>query len=94
MSCHFLLQGIFLTQGLNPVSLASPALAGGFLKLSILGSTGLCLPLANYLASFFTPDWSLNPPQDAWATFSKMDPTTEACGCMFILIMGWGPLPF
>ena len=26
--CHFLLQGIFLTQGSNPVSLKSPALAG------------------------------------------------------------------
>ena len=23
-----------------------------------------------------------------------MDPTTEACGCMSTLIMGWGPLPF
>ena len=31
MGCHFLLQGIFLTQGLNPhTSLASPALAGRF----------------------------------------------------------------
>ena len=26
----FLLQGMFLTQGLNPLSLASPALTGGF----------------------------------------------------------------
>ena len=31
--CHFLLQGIFLTQGLNP-SLASPALTGGFFLTS------------------------------------------------------------
>ena len=37
---------------------------------------GLCLPLANYLVSalvnylvsFFTPDWSMDPPQDACAT--------------------------
>ena len=64
------------------------------IPLSILGSPGLCLPLANYLVSFFTPDWSLNPPQDAWATFSKMDPTAEACGWMSILIMGWGTPPF
>ena len=27
---HFLLQGIFPTRGLNPTSLVSPALAGGF----------------------------------------------------------------
>ena len=33
VGCHFLLQGIFLTQGLNP-SLASPALAGGFFTTS------------------------------------------------------------
>ena len=30
---------------------------------------GLCLPLANYLVSFFTPDWSMDPPKDACATF-------------------------
>ena len=30
VGCHFLLQGIFLTQGPNPVSLASPAVPGGF----------------------------------------------------------------
>ena len=30
MGCHFLLQGIFLTQGIEPKSPASPALAGGF----------------------------------------------------------------
>ena len=34
MGCHFLLQGIFLTQGSNPVSLKSPALAGGFFTTS------------------------------------------------------------
>ena len=32
VSCHFLLQGIFLTQGLNPY-LTSPALAGGFFTI-------------------------------------------------------------
>ena len=30
MGCHFLLQGIFLTQGFEPSSLVSPVLAGGF----------------------------------------------------------------
>ena len=30
VGCHFLLQGIFLTQGWNPSLLHSPALAGGF----------------------------------------------------------------
>ena len=40
--------------------------------------------LANYLISFFTPDWSLDPPQE----FAKMDPTAEAYRRMSILIMG------
>ena len=30
VGCHFLLQGIFLTQGLESLSLVSPTLAGGF----------------------------------------------------------------
>ena len=30
MGCHFLFQGIFPTQGSNPMSFVSPALAGGF----------------------------------------------------------------
>ena len=30
VGCHFLLQGIFQTQGLNSGSPVSPALAGGF----------------------------------------------------------------
>ena len=33
VGCHFLLQGIFPTQGLNPC-LMSPALAGGFFTAS------------------------------------------------------------
>ena len=33
VGCHFLLQGIFLTQGSSPASVASPALAGGSLPL-------------------------------------------------------------
>ena len=33
VSCHFLLQGIFLTQGLNPCPPASHALAGGFFTI-------------------------------------------------------------
>ena len=34
VGCHSLPQGIFLTQGSNPLSLMSPALAGGFLTTS------------------------------------------------------------
>ena len=33
--CHFLLQGIFLTQGSNPLSASSLALAGGFFTTSL-----------------------------------------------------------
>ena len=35
VGCHALLEGIFLTQGLNP-SLTSPALADGFFAISAL----------------------------------------------------------
>ena len=38
MGCHFLLQGLFLTQGLNTHRPASPTLAGRSLPLSHLGS--------------------------------------------------------
>ena len=38
VSCHVLLQGIFLTQGLNPLS---PALAGRFLTTAPPGKPGL-----------------------------------------------------
>ena len=34
VGCHFLLQGIFLTQGLNQWSLVSPALANRFFTAS------------------------------------------------------------
>ena len=34
VSCHALLQGIFLTRGSNTLSLMSPALAGGFFSPS------------------------------------------------------------
>ena len=37
--CHFLLQGIFLTQGSNPKSFASLALAGGFFTNYMLQTT-------------------------------------------------------
>ena len=30
VGCHLLLQGIFPTQGIEPLSLVSPSLAGGF----------------------------------------------------------------
>ena len=42
VGCYFLLQGIFLTHGLNP-PLASPALPGGFFPLVSPGKPlGLC----------------------------------------------------
>jgi len=34
VGCHFLLQGIFLTQGIEPSFLASPAFAGGVFTTS------------------------------------------------------------
>ena len=37
MGCHFFLRGIFLTQGLNPAPLMSPALQVDSLLLSYLG---------------------------------------------------------
>ena len=67
---------------------------GGLNHLSRTVLPGLCLHLANYLVSFFTPDWSQDPPQHACSIFAKMDPTPEACGCMSTLIMGWRSLPF
>ena len=41
--CHALLQGIFLTQGLNSVSLRSPALACGFFTTSPTWETQLAI---------------------------------------------------
>ena len=40
MGCHAFLQGIFLTQGLNP-HLLFPALAGGFITTSAIWEDGL-----------------------------------------------------
>ena len=40
VGCHFLLQGIFPTQGSNPVSLASAALADGFFTTSATWEVG------------------------------------------------------
>ena len=60
-------------------------------KHQFFGTKDLCLPLSNYLSSFFIPVWFKDPPQDEWANFSKVDPTAEAYGCMSTLIMGWGP---
>ena len=39
-----LILGIFLTQGLNPVSLASPVLAGGFFTTSTAWESYIHLP--------------------------------------------------
>ena len=44
MGCHLLLQGSFPTQGLNPASLASPALAGGFFTSSATWEAGYNKP--------------------------------------------------
>ena len=45
VSCHALLQGIFLTSGIEPVSLMSPALTGGFFSNSATWEalSGVCL---------------------------------------------------
>ena len=40
VGCHFILQGIFLTQGWNPCLLASPALAGEFFTSSVTWESG------------------------------------------------------
>ena len=45
VSCHFLLQEIFPTQGLNPPSPASPALAGGFFTASATWGASMDLGL-------------------------------------------------
>lgn len=55
---------------------------------------GLYLPLANYLVSFHTSDLPrILPNTRAWV-FAKMGPSTEACGHMPTLTMGWCLLPF
>ena len=42
VGCHALLQGIFLTQGLNPPLFVSPALAGGFFTTRATWEAPLC----------------------------------------------------
>lgn len=55
-------------------------------------SPHLCLPLANYLVSFFTPDRAMDPPQDACTTFLlKQIPPQRSMGvCPHLL---WGEVP-
>ena len=54
--------------------------------------SGLCLLLANYLvSSHLTGPWIL--PKMRVELFAKINPTTEACGCISTLVMGWGLLP-
>ena len=55
-------------------------------------SPHLCLPLANDLVSFFTPDWAMDPPQDACTTFLlKQIPPQRSMGvCPHLL---WGEVP-
>lgn len=54
---------------------------------------GLWSPLSNYLVSFFTSDWSLNPPQDVGMTFAKIDPP-QGLWVHVHTYYGMGPLPF
>ena len=50
--CHFLLQGIFLTHGSNPVSLKSPALAGRLFTTSITrGALYMCVYIYTHTVS-------------------------------------------
>ena len=57
--CHFLLQGIFLTQGSNPCLLRLLHWRADFLPLSHLGSANLfSIPLLKALSWKFSP----NPP--------------------------------
>ena len=44
--------------------------------------SGLCLPLANYLVSFLTPDWSMILPKMRAQLFADSDPTIEPEGCV------------
>ena len=44
-----------------------------------------------FLSPYLTGPWIL--PKMCAQLFAKMDPITEAYGCMYTLIMGWG-LPF
>ena len=43
-SCHFLLQGIYSTQGLNPCLLVSPALVSRFFAAEPPGKVAVSLP--------------------------------------------------
>ena len=51
VGCHALLQGIYLTQGLNPC-LMSPALAGGFFTTSATWEVSLSLYIYIYTLDF------------------------------------------
>ena len=52
VGCHFLLQWIFPAQRLNPLSLESPALAGGFLTTSTTWEALSLKPSYNEMWSF------------------------------------------
>ena len=49
VGCHALLQGILLTQGSKPLSLISPALAGGFFTTSVTWEAHLLITLSEQL---------------------------------------------
>ena len=58
MGCHALLQGIFLTQGIEPTSLKSPALAGGFFTTNATWEAHrfIIIPIKIPTAIFFPPE--------------------------------------
>ena len=80
MGGHFLLQGIFPTQGSSP----SPHLLhqqADSLARAPPGKLDLCS-----LFSHLTGPWTL--PKMRAQLFARMDPAAEACGYISTLIMG------
>ena len=53
MGCHSLLQGIFPTPGIEPKSLMSPALTGGFFTTESLGKPSLSIDSTALLRIYF-----------------------------------------
>ena len=58
LGCHGLLQGILPTQGLNPPSLMSPALAGKFFPTSATWEAQKILNEGNQRVSLGSPMWA------------------------------------
>ena len=62
MSCHFLLQGIFLTQGSNNLSLVSPALTGRFFTNCATWEAWEIKTYKTHLGKNWENDLRLKPP--------------------------------